>query len=196
MEEQPFSITGIVIRKDANSKSDGILELLSKSLDESVTGFCVENNSGFFLVFECASIDFANVLRSIYNIFRRNTASRLIFNIDDVNKKLFSEFQILVEESDEDQRAEENSGDSEIDVRDVAFDIYSRVKSISENIVGSTLKDIKASKSSLFLSHEDIILISKIDGLFGIREMLEFTSESACTKLPSDSSWPAFPPTS
>ena len=85
---EPISISGIVIRKDTNSNSDGMLKVLSETLDKSVTGFCVENDGGFFLVFECSSRDFATVLRSIFNVFRRNAESRVVFTIDDTNKKL------------------------------------------------------------------------------------------------------------
>ena len=193
MGEPTLSISGIVIRKDTNSKSDGILKVLGETLDKSVTGFCVENDGGFFLVFECSSRDFANVLlRSIFNVFRRNAESRVVFTIDDTNKKLFSEFQVLIESSEEDQH-EENSGDSEVDIEDVASDIYSRVENISKSIVDAKLKDVKESKPSLFLSYEDIVSISKIDGLIRVDELVKFTSESIPTALPSDSCWPAFP---
>ena len=97
-----------------------------------------------------------------------------------------------METSEEDQH-EENTGDSEVDVEDVASDIYSRVENISKSIVDAELKDVKESKPSLFLSYEDIVSISKIDGLFRVDELVKFTSESIPTALPSDSCWPAFP---
>ena len=183
--EEPILICGITIRKSKNCSSDA-LKVLSENMS---AGFCVENSGGFFLVFECDTNEFSRLLGVANKIFPK-TDSSIVFSIDDVDTKMFSEFRVLKEESEDDQVVEESGAETEANICDVAKDIYSRVLNISKS--KSNLKDLKSSKPSLFLSSEDMISISKMSGFFGLEDMVKFMSTPIHTTLPSDQSWPAF----